>query len=263
MLLKPIFCLLTLFLACTPAPSSAIATPHTTTSINYLTVAKQLVQAAKDKTPYKDLQQQLAEADRKALLQQLNNDNARKAFWINVYNAHIQFFLTEKPELIEKKGAFFGNKRMTIAGQSLSFDDMEHGIIRSSYPKLSLGLFRKWFVGKFERQFRVKKRDGRIHFALNCGAKSCPPVAIYELARLDEQLDKASQLHLEKTSEYKEEENTVYVTTLFSWFRGDFGRKKGVKKFLKRYDIIPKDSNPNLQFTKYDWTLDLDNYIEL
>ena len=39
--------------------------------------------------------------------------------------------------------------------------------------------------------------DPRIHFALNCGAVSCPPIAVYEGESLDEQLDIATEGFLE------------------------------------------------------------------
>lgn len=111
---------------------------------------------------------------------------------------------------------------------------------------------------------RVRQRDGRIHFALNCGAKSCPPVAVYDASRIDEQLDKSSSAYLNETSSYKVDENKIYVTSLFSWFRGDFGGIKGVKNnFLKKYNVIPQESNPSVSFSTYDWTLYLGNYIDL
>ena len=34
--------------------------------------------------------------------------------------------------------------------------------------------------------------DFRIHFALNCGAKSCPPIAFYSYDKINDQLDLAT-----------------------------------------------------------------------
>ena len=45
-----------------------------------------------------------------------------------------------------------------------------------------------------------------------------------------------------------------------SWFRGDFGGKKGMIRILKNYNIISSDINPKINFKKYDWTLKLNNY---
>ena len=37
----------------------------------------------------------------------------------------------------------------------------------------------------------------------------------------------------------------------------------GVEDFLKKYQIIPQDMDPNIEFKKYDWTLYLNNYTEI
>ena len=63
-----------------------------------------------------------------------------------------------------------------------------------------------------------------------------------------------------KETSYKDDLNQVLVTPLFSWFRGDFGGKSGVIQFLKSYSLIPSESNPELVFLDYDWTLSLGNY---
>ncbi|MFW1581992.1 DUF547 domain-containing protein, partial [Vibrio parahaemolyticus] len=63
--------------------------------------------------------------------------------------------------------------------------------------------------------------------ALNCGAKSCPPIAFYDDAKLDAQLDIATKAYLIGSVTYDSNANKVYVPALLSWFRGDFGGKKG------------------------------------
>ncbi len=229
----------------------------------YVELSRDLVLAAKNNTPYADIQKTLAEAPVASLAAELSNDEAKKAFWINIYNAYVQLILSEKPELFEDRGAFFGEDRVTIAGQALSFDDIEHGIIRGSKVKWLLGLIKDPFASEYEKTFRVDKTDGRIHFALNCGAASCPEVAVYEAKVMDQQLEIATRQYLQKTSTYQSEEEKVAVTSLFSWFRGDFGGKNGIRNFLKKHNIIPQDSKPELEFKDYDWTLDLGNFKEI
>lgn len=228
-----------------------------------LQLAENLLKAARYEKPAEEIKTDLANLDFNYLHKSLNTDEKKLAFWINIYNAHVQLFLTEKPKLFEDRGAFFSSPRMPIAGKTLSFDDIEHGIIRRSQSKLTLGLIPKLFVNKYERKMRTEERDGRVHFALNCGAKSCPPVAIYETERINEQLDKSSKQFLEGSTTYEKEENKAYVTALFSWFRGDFGGLDGVKDYLRRYSIIEEDTDPSLSFKNYDWTLYLGNYIDL
>ncbi|MGB0985512.1 MAG: DUF547 domain-containing protein, partial [Saprospiraceae bacterium] len=81
--------------------------------------------------------------------------------------------------------------------------------------------------------------------------------------KMDEQLDKSSKIHLKNTSKYNVLEDEVLVTKLLSWFRADFGKKKKVIKMLKKYEIIPEDAKPSIKYDDYDWTMDLDNYIDL
>lgn len=217
------------------------------------------LKSGKDTNSYQD---QLANTTLEALEQGLQTDEQKLAFWVNIYNAYIQVFLSKNPELYDDRQAFFNDERIVIAGEKRSFAKIEHGIIRKSQWPLGLGKVRKWFPNKFERKLRVDKRDYRIHFALNCGAKDCPPVAIYNAERLNEQFDKGTADYLKKTTDYNEKNKTVGVTSLFSWFRGDFGSKSGTKNILLEQKLIP-NKEVELVFKNYDWTLDLDNWTAL
>lgn len=197
-----------------------------------------------------------------SLVSQLNTENEKKAFWLNTYNGFVQHILLKNPSLFDDRGAFFSAKQINIAGIKMSFDDIEHGIIRSSRWKISLGYLRKPFSPKFIRKLRTKKPDGRIHFALNCGAKSCPPIATFHAEKIQNELDKISKQYLKSTT--KTSENTIEVTPLMSWFRADFGGKSGIKKdFLEKYDIVKNTKGKSLSFISYDWTLELGNYTSL
>ncbi|MDP9046820.1 MAG: DUF547 domain-containing protein, partial [Bacteroidota bacterium] len=104
------------------------------------------------------------------------------------------------------------------------------------------------------------KLDYRIHFALNCGAKSCPPIAFYEPEQLDNQLNVAVKTYLKSEATYDNVNNKVAVPALMGWFRGDFGGKKGMLKILIKNKIIPEGTQPTIRFKKYDWSLYLNNY---
>ncbi len=253
----------TAFMCSAAKESSISAKSHPNKEYPYVQLSQDLVKAAKNTSSYEDIKQKLANVPVDTLSKELDTDAAKKAFWINTYNAYVQLILTENPELFKDRNSFFGEPRVTIAGKKLSFDDIEHGIIRGSEVKWLLGMVKDPFANSYEKAFRVDNTDGRVHFALNCGAKSCPEVAIYDANVMDQQLDIAAKQYLQKTSTYKPEEDKVYVTSLFSWFRGDFGGKDGVRDFLKKYEVIPKDADPDLEFKDYDWTLDLGNYKEI
>ena len=232
--------------------------------LDFVVVSQNLLETTREKQPTKDIQDQLAKVSLRELSKDLDTDERRLAFWINVYNAYIQILLTDDATLFDDRSAFFTEKRMTIAGQKVSFDNIEHGIIRASQSKYTLGLIPKfWGVSEYEKKLRVQERDGRVHFALNCGAKSCPPIPVLTAKRLDQQLDAASKAYLEATTKYDKEADAAHVTPLFSWFRGDFGGLSGVKSYLRHFEIIPAGANPSLDFLDYDWTLDLNNYVDL
>ncbi len=225
-------------------------------------LSKELLVGVKSQKDVSTILTALNEIQKEKLAEELSQDEHKKAFWINIYNAHIQIFLKENPDVYEKRSHFFSKKQIQIAGLALSFDDIEHGFIRGSKFKLALGLIKNPFASKIEKLFRVEKTDGRIHFALNCGAVSCPDIAIYDASDFDNQIDQVAQSFLKKSSKYDAENDKIEITSLFSWFRGDFGGRSRIKEMLKRFEIIPKDSNPSISYASYDWTLSLDNYYE-
>lgn len=190
----------------------------------------------------------------------LPSDDEKKAFWINLYNAYTQVALKKNPDQYKKRGQFFGAKQIAIAGKTFSLDDIEHGILRRSKIKWSLGYLNKLFPGKTEKSLRVNKLDYRLHFALNCGAKSCPPIAFYKSATINEQLTLATKAYLKSEVTYDEKKNTVTLPALMNWFRRDFGGKKKMITLLKELSIIPSEKNPKINFSSYDWTLYLQNY---
>lgn len=126
--------------------------------------------------------------------------------------------------------------------------------------KWSFGYLNKWFPAVFEKEQRVETVDYRIHFTLNCGAKSCPPITFYKTEQLNMQLDMATKAYLQSEAEYKESENTVELPAVMGWFRGDFGGKKKIVALLHHLQIIPEEKHPVIKFKNYNWNLVLENY---
>lgn len=228
-------------------------------NIDYQKVSKELLSNIITKKSFQNEIDILSKSTLDELQNQLKTNQQKIAFWVNIYNAFIQISLTENPDLYNDKGAFFSEKRVKIVGETLSFDDIEHGIIRKSRMKISLGYLRKWFRPKWERKLRVEDIDWRIHFALNCGAKSCPPVAIYSVENLEKELDFMTKAYLKEQTSYNSDDKTATSVALFSWFRGDFGGLKGAKNILFEYKITPEKPK-NIDFKTYDWTLLLGNF---
>lgn len=234
-----------------------------TSNVDFNELSEDFVRRVKMDKSTEQIQETLANTTIEKLESKLDTDAKKLAFWVNIYNGFIQVILKENPDLYNDRGSFFKKEQINIAGEMISFAKIEHGLIRKSQWEYGLGYIRKWFPNKFERKLRVDERDYRIHFALNCGAKDCPPVAVYEWERLDEQFNKGTKRYLERTTNYNSEKKEVAVTSLFNWFRGDFGCKSGVKDILKKYELIPTTKGIDITYNNYDWTLDLDNFIEL
>lgn len=252
-----------LFISCLLLACQPIAL-HTTLPTDYEALSADLLLQVKTESDYAAQLNDLQRISLDDLSQQLNADAKRLAFWLNIYNAFIQIKARTDRHLLENdKKTFFKRRFIPIGNEQFSFDDIEHGILRHSKNKISLGYWGKCFVSQREKKLRVEQLDYRIHFALNCGAKSCPPIAFYESADIDRQLRLATAAYLQSECTYKDQ--TLYVPKLFWWFKADFGGREGMLRILKANEIDLKNEIPNLQkvrieYRAYDWTLFLDNY---
>ena len=249
-----------------PVKKDTTVTIATTMPVNLhssnalVALSQQFIYAAKTGDSTLLLEKALKNTDYNSLKNKLKSDEEKKAFWINIYNGYTQVLLKKNPGQYKNRNKFFKRRQIDIAGKSFSLDDIEHGILRRSKIKWSLGYFNKLFAGKTERELRVEKLDYRIHFTLNCGAKSCPPIAFYNPENLNPQMNLATKAYLTGEADYDKKNNKVYLPALMSWFRRDFGGKKRMKVLLKKLELIPVDSNPSIHFKKYDWNLFLNHY---
>ena len=179
----------------------------------------------------------------------LNTENAKKAFWLNTYNGLAQAKLFEDSNSYKNDlKAFFKLKNIEIGGIALSLDDIEHGIFRMQDRDDEE-------VDNFLNTFRLKELDYRIHFSLNCGGNSCPPIAFYEPEKIEKQLNTAIKIYLKQEAFYEKESNTVYAPEIMSWYEDDFGGKKGIISILKNHNIIPDKIKPKLKFKAFNWSL--------
>jgi len=175
------------------------------------------------------------------------------AFWLNCYNAGTERLLAERPELYDSRWRFFRAPALTVAGHPLGLDDIEHGLLRGSRSKYGLGYLPRLLPDSFEHRYALGRVDPRLHFALNCGAASCPAIRAYEPAAVDDQLDTATRSYLDATVEYDASAGVVRVPRVFRWFPGDFGGRSGVRAFLARYDQLP-DGRVDIDYLDWDWS---------
>lgn len=207
------------------------------------------------------LEEELAGYDPGELAAELGDDAARTAFWCNVYNAYSQVLTEARRELYESsRRRFFGLEAIPVAGRELSLNWIEHRLLRRSQFAWSLGYLATPRPGEFERSLRVDERDPRIHFALNCGARSCPPIAAYTADGIDDELDVATGSYLSQHVRYDADgglfgRGVVHVPRLMLWYRGDFGGKSGILAMLREFDLVPEGTRPRLKHRQYDWSL--------
>lgn len=104
--------------------------------------------------------------------------------------------------------------------------------------------------------------DPRIHFALVCGANSCPPVAFYEHKELENQLDLAAGAFVNGSGvRFDEETRTLSLSRIFKWYAADFGGQEGILQtiqgHLKDQELIETISSGQfrVRYLAYDWSV--------
>lgn len=235
----------------TIAPST-MAMPN----LNVIELSGTLLYQVKTNAPTNSVENALANLPMDSLATALNNDDARKTFWINIYNAYFQILAIRQHKTTP---AIFTQKLITIAGTNFSLDNIEHGILRHYRWKLSLGYLSQAYPSKIIKRLSVSKIDYRIHFALNCGAKSCPPIAFYNYANINRQLELATTAFLTSETEIDATNKTVHVSKIMQWFKADFGGKKGTLKILSQY-LKQNFTGYTITYKAYSWNEKLRNY---
>ena len=168
----------------------------------------------------------------------------RKAFWINAYNAFTVRLITRHYPLasIRDIGARhkipFVNtpwdlKFITIAGERLDLNNIEHGKLRAGFG------------------------DPRIHFAIVCALVSCPRLRdrAYLAADLDAQLDQAAHDFLADVSRNQLHETRPRLSKLFLWYKGDFSHGQSLIAFINRHSERQISPRARLRYLDYDWSL--------
>ena len=221
-----------------------------------LTLSEKLLYAVKTEQPTDSIETQLTTYSAADLERNLGNDKARKTFWINLYNAWYQILATQKKL---KAPRIFSDKSIRFADVTFSLDDVEHGILRRYRWKYGLGYLPQFFPGKTIKTLAVDTVDFRVHFALNCGAKSCPPIAFYTYDKLDDQLTIATRSYLKNETVVDSVGRKAYVPKLMQWFKGDFGGTTGIRSILSA-NLGQNFSTYRIQYRDYNWSEDLRNF---
>ncbi len=173
------------------------------------------------------------------------NDKERFAFFANAYNAWtLKLILEHYPGIrsIKDAGSLWRSpwkqKIARIDGRLLTLDEIEHDILRAQFG------------------------DPRVHFAVNCASKGCPPLwrEPFSGQTLDRQLDQATRAFINDPARYRLDGNTLYVSRIFKWFAEDFNddpieffqqyAENGLRKELER-----RAKDLRVKYLDYDWSL--------
>lgn len=157
---------------------------------------------------------------RRSTLDALKTGEERLAFWINAYNALVaQGISTLGIRRSVWEVADFFEISYRVGDLIFSADEIEHGVLRGNRPHPLTGMTPFEAVDPRLR-YAIIPLDPRIHFAISCGARSCPTVRIYHSERLNEQLDAAARAFVNE--HVLLEGGRLTVSELFRWFRADF-----------------------------------------
>ena len=171
--------------------------------------------------------------------------NERFAFYVNAYNAWtIKLVLSGYPgvESIKKLGSLFKSpwkqKIVNLEGMLTTLDHIEHDILRPEFE------------------------DPRVHFAINCAAKGCPPLyqEPFTGSQLDMQLNRVTRYFINDPKSNYLEGNTLYVSSIFKWFSEDFN--DDIIGFFEKYafdelkrELSARKSSLKIKYLDYDWSL--------
>ncbi len=166
------------------------------------------------------------------------------AYWINVYNAFtIKLIIDNYPVnsiqdlhpkvKIPLVNTVWHKKFFKIGGQDASLDEVEHKIIRKQFD------------------------EPRIHFAVNCASYSCPPLRpeAFTAEKLDKQLEEQAVSFINDKRHNVIQADKVEISSIFSWFKGDFTNDGSLIDYLNKYSKVKINSNAKVSHKDYDWSL--------
>lgn len=190
------------------------------------------------------------------------------AFFINIYNALVihGYLRLGAPTNMWQRYRFFNYVSYLIGGEVFTLQDIENGILRGN--RKGVAQLRRPF-SKTDPRLQVALPDAEplIHFALNCGAKGCPPIKTYTPQDIDSQLRTAAEAFLENddacvVDSVKKE---VHLSQIFKWYKADFGGtdEKLLGWVLDHMGDSPKKTSlqgvvsagkTKVSFLPYDWS---------
>jgi hypothetical protein len=164
----------------------------------------------------------------------------RLALYINLYNATVLHEVVRRREgdpawrADADDFALFKQPLVTMHARKLSLNELENDVIRAQF------------------------KDPRVHAALVCAARSCPPLLprAYHGEDLDRALTENMRRFLENRSRntIDDARKELKLSRIFDWYAGDFGGKDGVGRYVGQ--ILGRDFDGYaVSFLEYSWEL--------
>ncbi|WP_194850211.1 DUF547 domain-containing protein [Nonlabens antarcticus] len=190
--------------------------------------------AAIKKNP-KDLQVAL-ESLKKIDIEKLSNDEC-KALLINAYNLFVIKGVVDVypvKSVMDQKD-FFDVKAFDLGTQKVSLNQLEKEILFKRFP------------------------DERLHFALVCGAISCPPLTAkpFTAENVDFMLKKLTKAAINNPAivQLDMHEKKAMVSKIFDWYNADFTKKENLSAYINRYGENTIPAGFKIGYMNYDWSL--------
>ncbi|HND89377.1 MAG TPA: DUF547 domain-containing protein [Saprospiraceae bacterium] len=156
------------------------------------------------------------------------------AYWINAYNAFtvrliVEHYPTSSIMRLDG-GKTWDVKRIPIGSKKYSLNQIENDMLRARF------------------------KDARIHFALNCAARSCPPLLhrAYSPGQLDSLLDARTRSFIRDGGHNTISGDRAEVSKIFEWYAADFG---DLRSYLNRYAKVSMKRGAAITYREYDWNL--------
>ncbi|MDX2012339.1 MAG: DUF547 domain-containing protein [Myxococcaceae bacterium] len=197
-------------------------------------------------------------------LKALKTGPERLTFWLNAYNA---LFLHARRRLrptgsVVTNLLLFERPAWWVGGHLVSLNDVEHGVLRRNQRGWPFVWRRRFSPGDARAGLLAERLEPRIHFALNCGAVSCPPIRVYRPDALDAQLDLATRGFLTAATRVDRGRNEVTLSALLKLYARDFGSRVEAVRFTARHLdgaegawLLEHAAAVRVRFGHYDWTL--------
>ncbi|CAB1328818.1 unnamed protein product [Coregonus sp. 'balchen'] len=190
------------------------------------------------------------------------------AFFINTYNALVIHgnLRMGAPTNMWQRYKFFNYVSYLIGGEVFTLQDIENGVLRGNRKGVAQ-LLRPFSKTDPRLQVALPDSEPLIHFALNCGAKGCPPIKTYTPQDIDSQLRTAAESFLENDDGcvVDSEKGEVCLSQIFKWYKADFGGtdEKLLNWILEHMGESPKRSSLQrvlssgkikVSYLPYDWS---------